>query len=250
MAWMLASQGCFAGIDQCLILQTSISAQPLMELEQLERIRGCRENLCEQRIGVQRDWSDQRIELVVRNHDTAPSAGDACPCASAASTTAAHVLPGAMTMAQDTANSVRMHRWASLHIHDRSLCESPGATYAVARKQPEDLPRKARAHARNAVDAMRRETGNDECCDPSSPAVGALRRGRVGPTVTARHTGWPANTKGLAGLVGRWVVISGDHRSGVARSFSLRAVLISWTLKYGRGRNKISVTGADKSKFA
>ena len=53
------------GVHQRLVLEVRVLRQPLLELHDLERIRGRREHLREERIRIESDGRDQRIELLV-----------------------------------------------------------------------------------------------------------------------------------------------------------------------------------------
>ena len=50
-----------------LVFQVLVLGQPLLQLNDLERISGGHQRLAEQRIGIQRDGRHQRIELVGRD---------------------------------------------------------------------------------------------------------------------------------------------------------------------------------------
>jgi hypothetical protein len=49
------------GIGQRPVLQTRISGDPLLKLDDFERIGGCRQDLGQQRVGIERDRGNQRI---------------------------------------------------------------------------------------------------------------------------------------------------------------------------------------------
>ena len=64
---MLGSQGCFATASaSALSFRPWIFCQPLLELNEFERIRGGREGLGQQRIWIEGDGCHERVELVRR----------------------------------------------------------------------------------------------------------------------------------------------------------------------------------------
>ncbi len=54
------------GIGQLFLIHALVLGQPLLQLNDLEGIGGGHQHLAEQRIGIERDRRDQRIELVRR----------------------------------------------------------------------------------------------------------------------------------------------------------------------------------------
>jgi hypothetical protein len=55
------------GIHQSLVLQIFVSFQPLLKLDDFKRISGRSERLGEERIRIQSNRRNQRIQLIIRN---------------------------------------------------------------------------------------------------------------------------------------------------------------------------------------
>jgi hypothetical protein len=54
------------GVGQRLILQILVPRQPLLKLDDFERIGGGHQRLAQQWIGIERDGSDQGVQLIIR----------------------------------------------------------------------------------------------------------------------------------------------------------------------------------------
>ncbi len=65
--WMLGSQGCLATASaSALSFESGFFVEPLLELDELERVGRGDERLGQQRVGVEGDRRDQRVELLRR----------------------------------------------------------------------------------------------------------------------------------------------------------------------------------------
>ena len=65
--WMLGVPGLLRDrVGERLVLQVLVLREPLLELHDLERIGGRDEHLGQERVGVEGDRRDQRLELIRR----------------------------------------------------------------------------------------------------------------------------------------------------------------------------------------
>ena len=54
-------------VGECLVLQILVLLQPLLEQDDFQRIRGCGQDLGQQRVWIKRNRRNQRIQLLGRN---------------------------------------------------------------------------------------------------------------------------------------------------------------------------------------
>ena len=65
--WTAGSQGCFGhGVREGLVLEARVLREPLVQLDDLERVGGRREGLGEERVGVEGDRRHEGFELLGR----------------------------------------------------------------------------------------------------------------------------------------------------------------------------------------
>ena len=112
-------------VGQRLVLQLRVLRQPLLELDDLERVGGRHERLGEERVGVEGDRRHQRVELVRRElrrgrlGPAAGAAGVAVSCARRAPS------PGTRSAAQKSARRVRKDLSRSRGRSEKGIMASP-----------------------------------------------------------------------------------------------------------------------------